>query len=224
MLHAVVTPSPDAAAAGQPPWRVTVPCPEAVPGTEADVAVDDPAALAEALLGADEDTALVLDRLTEQENLVEFHREELQQTNQGVVALHAELDAAGRAQREAFAAERKARTEAENARRRLTFLADASAVLTASLDHHEIVRRLPELLVPEYAATVDVWLFEQDGDRPGPAHPAAAVVAARTGRPQYAASHPGALPGVDDQPPSALSPDRPCCASRCRPGRRRWAS
>ncbi|MFE6593579.1 PP2C family protein-serine/threonine phosphatase [Streptomyces sp. NPDC057781] len=209
VLHAVLTPSRDAAAAGEPPWRVTVPCPEAVPTADVDASADAPATLAEALLGADEDTALVLDRLTEQEDLVEFHREELHQTNQGVVALHAELDAAGRAQREAFAAERKARTEAENARRRLTFLADASAVLTASLDHHEIVRRLPELLVPEYATSVDVWLFEQEGDRPGPAHPAAAVVAARTGRPQYAAAHPGGLPGVDDQPPSALEPQRP---------------
>ncbi|MGW7279309.1 PP2C family protein-serine/threonine phosphatase, partial [Streptomyces sp. NPDC054844] len=209
VLHAVLTPSHDAAAAGEPPWRVTVPCPEAAPTADVDAAADDPTTLAEALLGADEDTALVLDRLTEQEDLVEFHREELHQTNQGVVALHAELDAAGRAQREAFAAERKARTEAENARRRLTFLADASAVLTASLDHHEIVRRLPELLVPEYATSVDVWLFEQEGDRPGPAHPAAAVVAARTGRPQYAAAHPGGLPGVDDQPPSALDPRRP---------------
>lgn len=209
VLHAVVTPSLDAAAAGEPPWRITVPCPEARPAADADVAADDPAALAEALLGADEDTALVLDRLTEQEHLVDFHREELQQTNQGVVALHAELDAAGRAQREAFAAERKAREEAEHARRRLTFLADASAVLTASLDHHEIVRRLPNLLVPEYAASVDVWLFDQDDDRPSPAHPAIAVVAARTGRPQYAAAHPGGLPGVDDQPPSALAPDRP---------------
>jgi serine phosphatase RsbU (regulator of sigma subunit) len=209
VLHAVVTPSPEAAAAGQPPWRVTVPCPEAAADVGADAVADDPAMLAQALLGADEDTALVLERLTEQEGLVDFHREELQQTNQGVVALHAELDAAGRAQREAFAAERKARTEAENARRRLTFLADASAVLTASLDHHEIVRRLPELLVPEYAASVDVWLFDQDGDRPGHAHAAAAVVAARTGRPQYAAEHPGGLPGVDDQPPSALAPDRP---------------
>ncbi|WP_217142455.1 PP2C family protein-serine/threonine phosphatase [Streptomyces sp. AC627_RSS907] len=209
VLRAVVTPSHDVAAAGEPPWRVTVSCPEAEPAAEADVVADDPVALAEALLGADEDTALVLDRLTEQEDLVAFHREELQQTNQGVVALHAELDAAGRAQREAFAAERKARTEAENARRRLTFLADASAVLTASLDHHEIVRRLPDLLVPEYAASVDVWLFDQDGDRRSPAHPAAAVVAARTGRPQYAAAHPGGLPGVDDQPPSALAPHRP---------------
>ncbi|MZD56514.1 SpoIIE family protein phosphatase, partial [Streptomyces sp. SID5606] len=183
--------------------------PEPAPESAAGTAADDAAGLAEALLGADEDTALVLERLGEQEDLVEFHREELHQTNQGVVALHAELDAAGRAQREAFAAERKARTEAENARRRLTFLADASAVLTASLDHHEIVRRLPELLVPEYAASVDVWLFEQDDGTAGPAHPAAAVVAARTGRPQYAAPHPGGLPGVQDQPPSALDPERP---------------
>ncbi|MFG3164787.1 PP2C family protein-serine/threonine phosphatase [Streptomyces sp. NPDC048232] len=207
-LHAVVT-SPDAAAAGEPPWQVTVACPEPVTDLGDGAVPDDAAGLAEALLGADEDTALVLERLGEQEDLVGFHREELQQTNQGVVALHAELDAAGRAQREAFAAERKARTEAENARRRLTFLADASAVLTASLDHHEIVRRLPKLLVPEYAASVDVWLFEQDDGRPVQARPAAAVVAARTGRPQYAATHPGGLPGVQDQPPSALDPDRP---------------
>ncbi|MEU3663928.1 SpoIIE family protein phosphatase [Streptomyces sp. NPDC032940] len=210
VLHAVVTPAREAAAAGEPPWRMTVSCPEAVPAAGEGAVADDPAALAEALLGADEDTALVLERLTEQEALVAFHREELQQTNQGVVALHAELDAAGRAQREAFAAERKARTEAENARRRLTFLADASAVLTASLDHHAIVRRLPDLLVPEYAAAVDVWIFDQEGDRDrSPAHAAAAVVAARTGRPQYAAKEPGGLPGVDDQPPSALEPDRP---------------
>jgi hypothetical protein len=211
LLHAVVTPSPDAsAAAGEPPWEVTVPCPEAARATEGGAVEDDPAALAEALLGADEDTAVVLDKLTEQEDLVAFHREELHQTNQGVLALHAELDAAGRAQREAFAAERSARNEAESARRRLTFLADASAVLTASLNHEEIVRRLPDLLVPEYARSVDVWLFDHEDDRHRSApHPAAAVVAARTGRPQYAADHPGGLPGVDDQPPSALNPTQP---------------
>ncbi|CAM5648749.1 hypothetical protein SPURM210S_01954 [Streptomyces purpurascens] len=203
LLHAVVTPSPDAsAAAGEPPWEVAVPCPEAVRAGESGTVADDPAALAEALLGADEDTAVVLDKLTEQEDLVSFHREELHQTNQGVLALHAELDAAGRAQREAFAAERSARNEAESARRRLTFLADASAVLTASLNHEEIVRRLPDLLVPEYARSVDIWLFDHEDDRHGSApHPAAAVVAARTGRPQYAADHPGGLPGVEDQPP-----------------------
>ncbi|MBB5799929.1 PP2C family protein-serine/threonine phosphatase [Streptomyces caelestis] len=211
LLHAVVTPSPDvSAAAGEPPWEVTVPCPEEARVTEGGAVEDDPAALAEALLGADEDTAVVLDKLTEQEDLVAFHREELHQTNQGVLALHAELDAAGRAQREAFAAERSARNEAESARRRLTFLADASAVLTASLNHEEIVRRLPDLLVPEYARSVDVWLFENEDDKHRAApHPAAAVVAARTGRPQYAADHPGGLPGVDDHPPSALDPTRP---------------
>ncbi|NEY31131.1 SpoIIE family protein phosphatase [Streptomyces sp. PRKS01-65] len=217
LLHVTVTPSPEACAAGAAPWRTSVSCPEAARDAESGVvAGDDPAALAEALLGADEDTALVLDKLTEQEELVAFHREELHQTNQGVVALHAELDAAGRAQREAFAAERKARREAESARRRLTFLADASAVVTASLNHHEIVRRLAEVLVPEYAASVDVWLFDNSEHADaGPArhrsapHPAAAVVAARTGRPQYAAAHPGGLPGVDDQPPAALHQDRP---------------
>ncbi|WP_435282827.1 PP2C family protein-serine/threonine phosphatase [Streptomyces koelreuteriae] len=211
LLHAVVTPSPEAsAAAGEPPWEVTVPCPEAARAGESGTVADDPAALAEALLGADEDTAVVLDKLTEQEDLVSFHREELHQTNQGVLALHAELDAAGRAQREAFAAERSARNEAESARRRLTFLADASAVLTTSLNHEEIVRRLPDLLVPEYARSVDIWLFDHEDDRHGSApHPAAAVVAARTGRPQYAADHPGGLPGVEDQPPSVLDPGRP---------------
>ncbi|MFJ4623168.1 PP2C family protein-serine/threonine phosphatase [Streptomyces sp. NPDC088812] len=208
LLRADVTP---ALAAGEPPWQVAVDCPEPADATAWALVADDPGVLAEALLGADEDTGLVLDRLAEQEELVAFHREELHQTNQGVLALHAELDAAGRAQREAFAAERAARQEAESARRRLRFLADASAVLTASLNHEEIVRRLPELLVPEYAGTVDVWLFEDgDDDRhPSVPHPAAAVTAARTGRPQYAADHPGGLSGVDDQPPSALHPRRP---------------
>ncbi|MET9827897.1 SpoIIE family protein phosphatase [Streptomyces sp. NPDC006385] len=194
----------------QPPWRVSVPCAEDADVSGAEHADDDPATLAEALFGADEDAALLLERLDEQEALVAFHREELHQTNQGVLALHAELDAAGRTQRELFAAEQKARKEAENARGRLTFLADASAALTASLNHEAIVRLLPALLVPRYARTVDVWLFDgaDEAQRSGP-HPAAAVLAARRGRPQYAADHPGGLPGVDDQPPSALDPGRP---------------
>ncbi|CAM5454386.1 PP2C family protein-serine/threonine phosphatase [Streptomyces fumanus] len=209
LLAAEVTPARDADAAGEPPWRTTLACPEPAGSGVPGAVAEDPGALAEALLGADEDTAVVLDKLTEQEELVAFHREELQQTNQGVVALHAELDAAGRAQREAFAAERKARTEAEDARRRLTFLADASAVLTTSLNHHEIVRRLPDLLVPRYAGSVDVWLFDDDDPRRTTPHPSAAVTAARTGRPQYAADRPGDLPGVDDHPPSPLGADRP---------------
>ncbi|MDQ0579026.1 PP2C family protein-serine/threonine phosphatase [Streptomyces rishiriensis] len=199
-----------AAADGERPWSVTALCPEPAAGPVSEAVAGDATALPEALLGADEDTALVLERLAEQEELVAFHRDELHQTNQGVLALHAELDAAGRAQREAFAAERAARREAEDARRRLTFLADASAALTASLNHEEIARLLPELLVPEYARTADVWLFDAEDERaPSVPRPAAAVIAARTGRPQYAAARPGGLPGVDDQPPSALHPGRP---------------
>ncbi|MET8168674.1 GAF domain-containing SpoIIE family protein phosphatase [Streptomyces sp. NPDC005329] len=211
-LRVDVSPSPasPSLADGERPWCVTAPCPEPAAGPVPDAVAGDPTALSEALLGADEDTALVLERLAEQEELVAFHREELHQTNQGVLALHAELDAAGRAQREAFAAERAARREAEDARRRLTFLADASATLTASLNHEEIARLLPALLVPEYARTADVWLFDDAEDERAPSgpRPAAAVIAARTGRPQYAAAHPGGLPGVDDQPPSALHPGR----------------
>lgn len=164
-MRVEVAASPDG---DEPPWRFAAPCPEPVAAPVSDPVAGDVTALSEALLGADEDTALVLDRLTEQEELVAFHREELHQTNQGVLALHADLDAAGRAEREAFAAERAARREAESARRRLTFLADASAALTASLNHEEIVRRLPELLVPEYARTVDVWLFDAEDERGRP--------------------------------------------------------
>lgn len=208
-LHVTVAPAGGTRDDGEPPWRMSVTCPEA--GAPPDpVMPDDTALLAEALLGADEDTAVALGKLAEQEELVAFHREELHQTNQGVLALHADLDTAWRAQREAFAAERAARTEAEEARRRLRFLADASALLTTSLNHEEILRRLPDLLVPGYADRVDVWLFDHEDERLRSApHPAAAVLAARTGRPQYAADHPGDLPGVDDQPPSALNPGRP---------------
>ncbi|MGW5173294.1 PP2C family protein-serine/threonine phosphatase [Streptomyces sp. NPDC004082] len=193
----------------QPAWQASA----ELPGGHqpaADQAPFEGTSLADALLSADEDTSIVLENLAEQEELVAFHREELHQTNQGVLALHAELDAAGRAQRELFTAEREARREAEHARRRLTFLADASAALTASLNHEEILRRLPQLLVPAYARSVDVWLFsdQDEAGRPSP-RPAAAVAAARTGRPQYAADHPGGLSGVDDHPPSALHPTQP---------------
>jgi serine phosphatase RsbU (regulator of sigma subunit) len=176
--------------------------------------------LPQALLCADEDTAALLSLLDEQENLVRLHREELHHTNQGVLALHADLEAAARAQRELLEAERTARTEAERARRLLTFLGDASAAITSSLSHTAILRRLSDMLVPEYAAHLDVWLFDEeeyednDDERQHRVreHSAAAVAAARTGRPQHAAAHPGALPGVDDLPPSALSPERPLLA------------
>ncbi|MBA9058071.1 PP2C family protein-serine/threonine phosphatase [Streptomyces murinus] len=193
---------------GAEPWRHTLACPSPLPRPLPRPDDLAEAELAEALLGAGEDTAVVLAGLDEAEELVRFHREELHQTNQGVLALHAELEAAALAQRELLDAERAARAEAENSRRLLTFLADASASLNASLDHEDILRRLPKLLVPEYARHVDVWLV--DDERTPPAErAAAAVTAARTGRPQHAAPRPGGLPGVDDLPASVLSPDRP---------------
>ncbi|WP_030739395.1 PP2C family protein-serine/threonine phosphatase [Streptomyces sp. NRRL S-31] len=190
---------------GPEPWQYTLVCPSPVPGP---LPRPDDTPLAEALLDADEDAAALLTELAETEELVRLHREELHQTNQGVLALHAELEAAARAQRALLDAERAARAEAEKARRLLTFLADASAALNASLDHEDIVRRLPELLVPGYARHVDVWLM--DDERMPTEEPAAATMPAlRTGRPQHAGSRPGGLPGVDDLPASALCPDRP---------------
>ncbi|MEU6217793.1 SpoIIE family protein phosphatase [Streptomyces sp. NPDC047022] len=209
-LRLTLRPAPDDGPPEQPTWRASVLAAEPDDRAAPASPTGGPEALAEALLGADDDTARVLDALTEQETLVDFHREELHQTNQGVLALHAELDAAGEAQRELFAAERAARTEAEEARSRLTFLADSSDALTASLNHGEIVRLLPQLLMPAYARSVDVWLLsDEDAERGHGPRPAAAVLAARSGRPQYAAAHPGGLPGVDDRPPSALQPTRP---------------
>ncbi|MFF5425233.1 MULTISPECIES: PP2C family protein-serine/threonine phosphatase [unclassified Streptomyces] len=185
--------------------------------------------LSEALLRADETTATVLRLLDEREDLVRLHEEELHKTNQGVLALHSDLEAAAVAQRELLEAERTARAEAERARRLLTFLADASAAITASLSATAVLRRLADMLVPQYAAHLDVWLFDEEGadedggddnaneghgGRPYRAreHSLAAVAAARTGRPQHAAAHPGGLPGTDDLPPSLLSPDRPLLA------------
>ncbi|MGW3147041.1 PP2C family protein-serine/threonine phosphatase [Streptomyces sp. NPDC001177] len=194
---------------GRPSRQLTLTCPAPVRHTGPDEPDPDGMGLGEALLNADEDTAAVLTRLDEMEELVRLHREELHQTNQGVLALHAELDAASHSQRQLLDAERAARAEAESARRLLTFLATASAVVTASLDHDDILRRLPRLLVPEYAHHVDIWLFDDDRTpRPGK-HPAAAVAAARSGRPQHAAAHLGGLPGVEDLPASVLSPVRP---------------
>ncbi|WP_030611392.1 SpoIIE family protein phosphatase [Streptomyces achromogenes] len=208
--HSEAMPDPQAAPlADELPDPQDEPHAEALPDPLAEaLPAPQEAPLAEALLSADEDAAAVLTSLAETEELLRLHREELHQTNQGVLALHAELEAAALAQRDLLDAERAARAEAENARRLLTFLANASAVLHASLDHEDILRRLPELLVPEYARHVDVWLVDDERTPPGD-RAAATVTAARTGRPQHAGPHPGQLPGVDDLPASALFPDRP---------------
>ncbi|KES04071.1 phosphatase [Streptomyces toyocaensis] len=190
-------------------WRLAVSCPGPPPGSLAHPADPEDPAATEAVLTADEETAAVLRRLDEAEELLRLHREELHQTNQGVLALHAELDAAALVQRGLLDAERTTRGEAEKARRLLTFLTDATEAATASLDHEDILRSLSGRLVPHYASQVDVWLFDGNRAAPGGVRPAAAVTAARTGRPQHAGRHPGGLPGTEDLPPSALSPDRP---------------
>ncbi|MGV9451588.1 PP2C family protein-serine/threonine phosphatase [Streptomyces sp. NPDC003635] len=197
--------------------EATLTCP--LPRPPARPGDDSAPPLPEALLRADDNTAAVLRLLEEQEDLVELHREELHQTNQGVLALHSELEAAAEVQQELLESERVARAEAERARGLLTFLADASAATTATLSRSDILRRLSDLLVPDYASHLDIWLFDKEegeGEEGNPPHPrdhsAAAVAAARTGRPQHAAAHPGDLPGVDDLPPSVLSPQRPLLA------------
>ncbi|PPS72653.1 MULTISPECIES: PP2C family protein-serine/threonine phosphatase [Streptomyces] len=208
-LDVMVRPAARHTRGHQPDWQLSIMCPEGGHVDAAGPADVDSSGMAEALLVADEDTAELLERLDTQEGLVRSYREELHQTNQGVLALHAELEAAALTQHNLLDAERAARVQAENARSLLTFLADAGDAVTASLHHEGILRRLPELLVPRYAGHLDVWLFDDDPS-PGQGHrPAAAVVAARTGRPQHAAAHPGGLSGVDDLPPSALAPTRP---------------
>ncbi|WP_449348622.1 PP2C family protein-serine/threonine phosphatase [Streptomyces shaanxiensis] len=166
-----------------PACEPTLSCPLPNPPARDGAPVD--ASPSHALLSADEDTAAVLHLLDEQERLVQLHRDELHQTNQGVLALHSDLEAAALAQRELLEAERSARAEVERARRLLNFLADASAAITSSLSPTEVLRRLTDLLVPDHAARLDVWLLddEEEGDEesgPVPERSRAAVVAALT--------------------------------------------
>ncbi|WP_395570352.1 PP2C family protein-serine/threonine phosphatase [Streptomyces sp. BK79] len=170
--------------------------------------------LPEALLRADEDTEALVSLLQEQEHLVQLHRRELHDTNNGVLALHSELEAAAQLQRALLEGEQTARAEAERARRLLTFLGDASAAISLSLNPADVLRPLTDLLVPHYAQNVDVWLADErdGGGRPARGHAAPTVTAALTGRPQHAGPRPAGLPGVSDLPPSALSPRHPLLA------------
>ncbi|WP_159940420.1 MULTISPECIES: PP2C family protein-serine/threonine phosphatase [unclassified Nocardiopsis] len=102
---------------------------------------------------------------------LDWHQRELEETNQGVLALHAELAEASDEQRRLLAAERAARDEAEAARNRLTFLSTASARLMAPLNQAEIFTGLQELLVPRHADSVEVWLSAESGDLCGPGGP-----------------------------------------------------
>jgi serine phosphatase RsbU (regulator of sigma subunit) len=145
----------------------------------------------------------LLDIVTDQDMALIRHRQELENTDQGLLALHAELadqadqlTRSGERQRElleteqaARAAAEAARGAAEAARARLAFLSHVGAVLGASLDHRQVLSRLSTLLVPRFAAATEVWLVAENGQLelygapavlPGePADPAAPPVVRR---------------------------------------------
>jgi serine phosphatase RsbU (regulator of sigma subunit) len=148
-------------------------------------------------------------RVEELAGQLRWHQDELTETNRGVLALHAELDRraaaleqAGREQRATLEAERRARAEADGARRRLSVVSEASAAFADTLSHGEVLRRLVEILVPGHAAAAAVWRAgEADpaavaGDPTLLTDPAVVGIAARTGRPCHAGGPPPALPNL----------------------------
>jgi hypothetical protein len=112
----------------------------------------------------------LLDVIAGQNAALVQHRRELENTDRGLLALHAELadqaeqlTRSGERQRELLATEQAARAAAEAARARLAFLSHTGAVLAASLDYRQVVYRLSTLLVPRYASTAQVWLADELG-------------------------------------------------------------
>jgi serine phosphatase RsbU (regulator of sigma subunit) len=159
-----------------------------------------------------EDAIDLLDLIIDQHDALGWHRQELEQTNQGVLALHAELDEtterlrqASDLQRRLLDAERTAHAAAEASRARLAFLANAGAILAESLEHEQILARLHATVVPRYASTMTVWLFREPGllapYPPAPERPPPLVEKAfASGRPQHATRMPAdeqVVPGVD---------------------------
>ncbi|MDN3358253.1 GAF domain-containing SpoIIE family protein phosphatase [Actinomadura sp. DC4] len=158
------------------------------------------------------DESGLLDLIIEQHDTLGWHRQELEQTNQGVLALHAELAEtterlrhASDLQRRLLSAERAAHAAAEASRARLAFLAHAGATLAESLDHEQILSRLHAIVVPRYASAMVVWLVRDPGVLgPFPAGdgrpPPLVEKAYASGRAQHATRLPGGeevVPGVD---------------------------
>jgi serine phosphatase RsbU (regulator of sigma subunit) len=194
-LEAVIGPDAD-------PARATTATVAIPPGPALDPESPDPAG------------AVLLDLIIDQHTTLEWHRRELEQTNQGVLALHAELAEstgqlrhASELQRHLLSAERAARSSAEASRARLAFLAHAGAILSESLDHQQILGRLHALVVPRYASMMTVWLARPLGGlAPFPASAADAQLsphvekAYASGRAQHVTRLPGeeeVLAGVD---------------------------
>ncbi|SHJ00125.1 Stage II sporulation protein E (SpoIIE) [Nocardiopsis flavescens] len=123
----------------------------------------DTRTLAEELLRVSSRAGRMASLAAERARELKWHQTELEETNQGVLALHAELAQAGDEQRRALAAARAARDEAETARSRLTFLSAASAHLMATLDQRELFALVRELMVPDFADGVRVWALLEGG-------------------------------------------------------------
>ncbi|SDN56161.1 PP2C family protein-serine/threonine phosphatase [Allokutzneria albata] len=129
----------------------------------------------EALLGP------LLAVITEQRQALSWHQTELQQTNAGLLALHAEL---------------------EQQRRRLTFLDEISRMLVTSLAEDEVLQRLVQHLVRAgFAETATAWVPVEEAlsctattEDEIPRMPSAEVVAAARAHRAHAGSGLLALP------------------------------
>ncbi|GAA4057737.1 GAF domain-containing SpoIIE family protein phosphatase [Actinomadura miaoliensis] len=189
--------------------------PDGAPETVATIAVPDPSADSHGDAG---DRDGLLELLAAQHERLAWHQQELERTDQGVLALHAELAQAAERLRAANAeqarlldAEREARAAAESARSRLAFLAHAGATLSAWLDHEQVIKQLHSLVVPRHAAAMEVWISRDqraltpsgalDEDAPGAAPPEAVVAAHDSGRTRHVTPSPSSLmPGVEVRP------------------------
>jgi serine phosphatase RsbU (regulator of sigma subunit) len=227
-------PEADGAAAGGRVWEVSAAVAADTPPALDPAVLADPAAadgdggpptgpIAAAVLDTDRDAGAVVEMLRGEQELVEWHRTELEETNRGVLALHAELDASNKAQQRLLEAEQAARN-------RLTFVSTASAALGDSLNHEEVLRRFTELLVPEHARTAQVWLLDSeqrptraiggDGDLDADGL-RALTLAVRTKHAQHAAPHPGGYDCLDDvitRADGASSPEAAAAPQPAAPG------
>jgi PAS domain S-box-containing protein len=88
----------------------------------------------------------------------EFTEEDLQ-----LIELAAERAAQAIGRARSFEAERSARADAETIQARLAFLAEASRVLSSSLEYQTTLSRVADLAVPQFADWCTVDVLEDDG-------------------------------------------------------------
>jgi GAF domain-containing protein len=81
-----------------------------------------------------------------------------------VLAMAIERDRVERQRAASLASEKAARRESERARERLRFLAEATSILSSSLDYDATLSRLAHLAVPEMADWCVVYRLTDDGE------------------------------------------------------------